>query len=164
MLKFVEFYFSYNYFFWQESSQPVNFFRLPTPPKKTGPNSWLQSPVSNNWQTQSMATIPHNYSSQANRLTSLSYKNLTMSNSYLTHWFLSTNQTKSKDRRVGSRSIFLRLRLLNFFSDYQLHQKRCQLLRLKSPEYNNKQTQSTTTISNTFHHRQTDLQVYPIRT
>ena len=46
-----------------------------------------------------MPTISHNYASQANRLTSLTYKNLTMSHSYLTNSFLSTNQTKMKDGR-----------------------------------------------------------------
>ena len=54
---------------------------------------------SNIWHIQSTATISHNYASQAHRLTSLSYKNLTMSHSSLTHSFLSTNQTKRKDRR-----------------------------------------------------------------
>ena len=54
---------------------------------------------SNIWHIQSTATISHNYASQAHRLTSLSYKNLTMSHSSLTHGFLSTNQTKRKDRR-----------------------------------------------------------------
>ena len=54
---------------------------------------------SNIWHIQSMATISHNYASQAHRLTSLSYKNLTMSHSSLIHGFLSTNQTKRKDRR-----------------------------------------------------------------
>ena len=57
----------------------------------------------------------HNFSvSQVNRLTSLSYKNLTMSESYLnpaqSYNFLSTNQTKRQERRAQKQQKISRLK------------------------------------------------------